>query len=475
MSNEEQSLPPVNPGDILAGKYQVERVLGSGGMGVVVAARHLELDERVAVKFLLPHAVGSTQAAARFVREARAAVKIKSEHVARVIDVGRLENGAPYMVMEFLDGRDLSALTAAGPCPIEDAIDYVIQACDAMAEAHSRGIVHRDLKPANLFLTQRADGSPVVKVLDFGISKVAVPDASEPSLTRTATPMGSPLYMSPEQMRSARDVDWRTDVWSLGAIAYELLTARTPFWAESYPELCVAILSTEPIPIRQLRPEVPAELERAVMRCLRKDPAARFGNVGELARALAPFAPARSREVVERAVRVLSRAGVSSSEQPPPPEVRAATQPLEARTRTAWAETQAPVTRKRGLLYAVAAFVLLSGGAVAFAIFGPRIRPAAPPAASGEESAPAAPDPELASTPEVQPEPIPEPPPIPAPPSASAEPAVTPAVPVASPAQTARAKPPRPAAQPPPEPPPAAPPPPPPPPLPKNPLDIPIK
>ena len=236
------SLPPVSPGDVLAGKYRVERVIGAGGMGVVVQATHLELDERVAMKFLLPHAIENAEAATRFVREARAAVKIKSEHVARVTDVGRLENGAPYIVMEFLQGSDLAAVLQNGPLSIEDAVDFVLQASDAMAEAHAANIVHRDLKPSNLFMSLRSDGTPLIKVLDFGISKVNVPDTSDAGLTRTTAIMGSPFYMSPEQMRSSKDVDHRTDIWALGVILYELLTGTQPFNGETLPQLVLVFL-----------------------------------------------------------------------------------------------------------------------------------------------------------------------------------------------------------------------------------------
>ena len=308
-SQPSSSASPVNPGDILAGKYRVERVLGAGGMGVVVQATHLELDERVALKFLLPDAVESVEASARFVREARAAVKIKSEHVARVVDVGRLENGAPYMVMEFLEGSDLNALIERGPLPIEDAIDYVIQACDAMAEAHAVGIVHRDLKPSNLFLTRRTDGSGLVKVLDFGISKVNVPDSSAAGLTHTSAFMGSPYYMSPEQMRSARNVDHRSDVWSLGVILYELLAGTPPFVAPTLPDLLAAIMTEAPAPLRAKRPEVPPELEQVIVRALVKQREGRFQSVGELAAALVPLAPRRSRHLVER---IFALSGVKS-------------------------------------------------------------------------------------------------------------------------------------------------------------------
>jgi serine/threonine-protein kinase len=311
--SEEEVTSPLGPGEVLAGKYRIDRVLGQGGMGVVVAATHLELEDKVAVKFLLPQALKNQEAVARFVREARAAVRIKNEHVARIIDVGRLDSDAPFMVMEYLDGVDLGKLRSRGSIRVDDAVDYVIQACDAMADAHSIGIIHRDLKPANLFLTQRSDGSSIVKVLDFGISKVIDPNAMDASLTRTSMTMGSPRYMSPEQLRSAKEVDSRTDVWALGVILYELLTGKTPFGGNNYPELCASILGEAPIAIRDLRPEVPAELEAIVLRCLEKNASGRYGSVAELARALLPFAPASSRAQVERMERVSERAGLSIS------------------------------------------------------------------------------------------------------------------------------------------------------------------
>src|SRR5512146_2483854 len=204
----------VREGDVLAGKYRIDKILGAGGMGVVVAAHHLHLDEKVAIKFLLFEALKNAEVVARFAREARAAVKIKSEHVARVSDVGTLENGSPYMVMEYLEGDDLSHLLAArGRFAVGEAIDFVLQACEAIAEAHVLGIVHRDLKPANLFCIRRADGRLSVKVLDFGISKMNTVGAGgaasstggrDQSMTRTSAIMGSPLYMSPEQLQSSK-------------------------------------------------------------------------------------------------------------------------------------------------------------------------------------------------------------------------------------------------------------------------------
>jgi eukaryotic-like serine/threonine-protein kinase len=306
---------PVKEGEVLAGKYRVERVLGVGGMGVVVAAYHLMLDRRVAVKFLLSEAQTNPEVVARFARGARAAVKIESEHVARVIDVGELPNGAPYMVMEYLEGKDLGDVVAErGALPAEEAVNYVLQASEALAEAHTHGIVHRDLKPANLFLTRRADGSMHVKVLDFGISKSATPaGAPDMGLTKTASVMGSPLYMSPEQMRSTRTVDARTDIWALGVILYELISGRLPFEATTMPELCALVLTEEPASLATLQPGLPPALAAAVARCLEKDPNKRFPNVAAFANAIAAFGPKRSIASAERISRVLREAGVDAS------------------------------------------------------------------------------------------------------------------------------------------------------------------
>lgn len=294
---------PVSPGTVLAGKYRVERVLGRGGMGIVVEARHLVLDERKALKFLLTEYVQNAEACERFVREAKAAVKIKSEHIARVSDVGMLETGAPYMVMEFLDGSDLARLIHnRGVLPIPEAIDFIIQGCEAIAEAHAYGIVHRDLKPANLFLTTRPDGMPLVKVLDFGISKMMGPDAAH--LTRTAASMGSALYMSPEQMQQTRSVDQRTDIYALGISLFELIGGSQPFLAETMPQLVARVLTGTPTPLRELRPEVPEHLAQVIARAYERDQTTRYQTIAELVAALAPYAPARSQAVVDQISRM---------------------------------------------------------------------------------------------------------------------------------------------------------------------------
>ncbi len=315
---------PFSVGDVIAGKYRVDKVLGAGGMGLVLAGYHVALDQRVAIKVLKPQALDNPEYVTRFGREARAAAKLRGEHVARVLDVGHLEGGLPYMVLEYLHGKDLSQIVKErGTLSVTETADYVLQACEAIAEAHRAGIVHRDLKPANLFVTKRHDGSTIVKVLDFGISKMARQEDSGPSenLTQTQTMIGSPHYMSPEQLKSARTVDARSDVWSLGGVLFKLLTGEPAFSGDSTAELCVAILMGEPRSMRELRPDVPEEMERVVLKCLAKDPEHRFQSVGELAAALAPFGPAESKQSVDRIGRVVSSADPLSfgSDPPPPP------------------------------------------------------------------------------------------------------------------------------------------------------------
>lgn len=282
---------PVLPGETLGGKYRVDRILGQGGMGVVVGAKHIDLDERVAIKFLLGEP--SSAAVDRFLREARAAVKVKGEHVCRVLDFGRLETGEPYIVMEHLEGTDLAKkIDKEGAQPIAAAVGWIIEASDALAEAHALGIVHRDVKPANIFLARRRDGSTTAKVLDFGISKLA----SNAQLTGTQSPMGSPSYMSPEQMVSAHDVDARTDIWSLGITLYELLAGKPPFVADSIVQL--SVLVRERVPPRL--DGVPEGLASVVARCLAKSPEDRYDSVAALVADLAPFAPEDTSGLVRR-------------------------------------------------------------------------------------------------------------------------------------------------------------------------------
>lgn len=277
-------------GSILLGKYRVEKVLGQGGMGVVVAARHEQLGELFAIKMMLPEALKYEDARERFMREARSAARLKSEHVARVHDVGTFENGAPYMIMEHLTGGDLSGiLDRRGPLPVGEAALYAYQACEAVAEAHSLGIIHRDLKPSNMFLTRRPNETACVKVIDFGISKDLDPNKVGPALTKTGMIIGTPVYMAPEQMANNKAMDARSDIWSLGIILYELVTGEVPFIADSMTELVSKVLTHYPPPPSRVRPGIPPQFDVVVMRCLDKRPDWRFPSVRDLMLALHPF------------------------------------------------------------------------------------------------------------------------------------------------------------------------------------------
>jgi serine/threonine protein kinase len=316
---------PFSQGDVIAGKYEVVGLLGSGGVAYVISALHLELGEMVALKFLRPESLAYEDVVARFASEARAVARIKSEHVAHVFDVGTLPDGAPFIVMEHLEGRDLAdVLAEKRRVPVKVAVDYVLQACEALACAHALGIVHRDIKPENLFLSQQAGSVEVVKVLDFGISKNALgnPAAGGRESAKTMLPMGTPGYMSPEQIRACGAVDARTDIWALGCVLSELITGTSAFEAPTQVQLGAAILERDPVPLRQKVAEVSPQLEALVLRCLAKDPAERFQDVAELATALYPFGPRRGRISAERCHEVLrGKSGVRiefNSVAPPP-------------------------------------------------------------------------------------------------------------------------------------------------------------
>jgi eukaryotic-like serine/threonine-protein kinase len=295
-------------GQVLSGRFRVEHVIGVGSMGVVLAARHLELDERVAIKFIRAEMQKLPGVLQRFAREAKAAVSIKSEHVAQVFDVGTAEGIGPYIVMEYLEGCDLAqVLEMEGRLQIRRAVHYVMQACEALAVAHSAGITHRDIKPENLFLTRQGDLERI-KLLDFGISKATLTGkvfGDELSGVENSCLLGTPLYMSPEQIRATAEVDHRADIWSLGAVLYELITAHSAFVADSVRQVWTRILETSPTPVATYCPDAPPALAAVIERCLEKDPARRYQNVAELAVALLPFAPSRARLYAQRASSIL--------------------------------------------------------------------------------------------------------------------------------------------------------------------------
>ena len=296
---------PLDVGDVLAKKYRLERLVGEGGTGVVVAARHLQLERVVAIKFLRT-ALASDEIRTRFEREARAIGQIESEHVVLVLDVGSLDDYSPYMVMEYLEGRDLArTLKEDGPLSIEDSVDCMLQVCEALDQAHAHGIVHRDLKPANLFLTRREDGGPHIKVVDFGISKILDPkllqgDRGPKEMTNAFSVLGSPRYMAPEQLRNSKDVDGRADLWSIGAVMFQLVTGKYAFDADNNIHASLAVLTKEAPLLRQHAPHAPPELEAIVNKCLSKDRNSRFQSAAELADALRPLASDRTRDSLER-------------------------------------------------------------------------------------------------------------------------------------------------------------------------------
>jgi serine/threonine protein kinase len=344
--------PPVGIGDVVAGKYVIEDTIGEGGMGVVFAARHNELERRVAIKFLLPEFAEQGMAAERFRREARAAARMRGEHVCRVLDVGTLETGVPFMVMELLEGRDLaSELARRHRLPLEEAVAYVLEACEALAEAHVAGIIHRDLKPANLFLETRSDGSRRIKVLDFGVSKslLALKDGNG-ELTKTSSLVGSPLYMSPEQLDSARDVDARADVWALGVVLFELLTGATPFQGDTIPQLVAAVLQETPVRMTDLPVPLPQAIIDILQRALAKQRERRYASVAELAQALAPFAMPNARLSAERVRRLMDMQALSLPlDQEPAGGSRPSSQPrtprVDTRSRSDSKPAAAPATR----------------------------------------------------------------------------------------------------------------------------------
>ena len=294
------SVPPgLRPGVVIGGKYRIDGLLGSGGMGLILSATHIDLHAPVAIKVVRDELARNELIVSQLMFEARAAAQMRSAHVVRILDVGRLSTGAPYLVMEQLQGLDLDGvLFDRGMLPISEAISYMLQACEGLAEAHALGVVHRDLKPENLFLANTPEG-PVLKILDFGVCKEVGPtrrEGNRPTLSREGASVGSPFYMSPEQMRAAPNLDARADIWSLGAILFELVTGQCPFEAETIASLAVKVLTEDAPTLLGLLPGAPPELDAIIQRCLRKAPEERFQTVSELSQALREFAAHAERQ-----------------------------------------------------------------------------------------------------------------------------------------------------------------------------------
>lgn len=390
----------ITPGSVFDGKYRIERVLGEGGMGVVIGARHLHLDELVAIKVLRSELSADSALVERFLREARSAARIKSPHVVRVTDVDRLPSGAPYIVMEWLEGSDLASIVQReGPLDPARAVRYVREACEALSQVHAAGIVHRDLKPGNLFVARLPDGSTCTKVVDFGISKLLGED-----LTRTGIALGTPNYMAPEQMVSSRTVDARADIWALGVVLYKLVTGTVPFKGDTPVELGMKVLFGEPDPPEQERPGLPPGLGQVILRCLRRKPEERFATAAELSAALAPFAaesaasnadaPGLSRPPVgdaarlEHAAAIVATANGSGSRTGDSSGNGSA---LQDPTPRPLITTVAVAKRGRAAQIAIAATMLVAGAGLALWTFGSSStfegEPGAAPA-QGEAAAP---------------------------------------------------------------------------------------
>lgn len=361
-------MPLPQPGDVVDSKYAIVRTVGRGGMGLVYEARHLKLQQRVAIKFLKEELVGNAESIARFDREARAAARLSSPHAARIYDVDATPDGVPFIVMEYLEGHDLAAelVQRGGNLPVDEAVDWILQACSAMAEAHAASIVHRDLKPSNLFACESASGGPVVKVLDFGISKITV-DLDE-NLTSNTTVLGTPHYMSPEQV-TAGGVDGRSDIWALSVILYRAITGQFPFQAPNATALAVSIATEPPIPILERTPTLPPALAAAIMRGIAKSKDDRHPTVQALAHVIAPFGsgrfaapagPGQTPAVARSSPRMHLELAAAAAHTP----AASAAESDMAETRSTWGKTEPGAPRGPGRVVAAALALGLALGLV---------------------------------------------------------------------------------------------------------------
>jgi serine/threonine-protein kinase len=427
-----ESLARIPVGRLIAGKYRLDRLIGKGGMGAVYAGQHELLGQAVAIK-LLSDGSREPAAGARFLNEARAAARIPSDHVVRVVDVG-VDEGRPYLVMEYLEGEDLArVLYGRGPLPEKEAVDYVLQAVEALAQAHALGIIHRDLKPSNLFLAKRPDGSRLVKVLDFGIAKAFGSAVStQHAAVTTQGLIGSPAYMAPEYVRSAKSIDTRADIWAIGVILYELLSGSVPFRGDNPGEVLAAILETTPAPLASLRGGLSPGLVAVVMKCLARKPEERYPELADVAEALAPYAPKARASVMNirttvHALRLRPADITGPMQARAAPDAETALAPLPGQqTNQSWtdaSEVRAPPTPMAKALAVAAGIGIVCGVAAVVALGVARFDPA-PSSAAASIGEPLAPPPAVVHDPDP-PAPVVIPP-DPAPPATAAAPTPAP-------------------------------------------------
>jgi serine/threonine protein kinase len=345
------------PGTILLGKYRVESVLGRDGMCLVVKITHVPIGEELALKLLQPETATSLSVHARFLREAQSAARLRGEHVARIVEVGVMPDGVPYLVTEAVRGVDLAGeLARRAPLGPGEAVDYALQVCEALAEAHEHGIVHRDIRPGNVILIPRPDRIPLVKVANFGISQTSAGVST--ALARPDSMIGTPGYMAPEQMKATEELDGRTDLWALGVVLYECLSGVRPFQADGR--------GAATAPPRPLDFRIPGGLQATVLRCLEKHRDARFPSVAALAAALAPFAyDQQAAAVVLERVNLMPQIARSAVEPMPPPASPVALPPSAGRV------ASPSRSRRRTVTIAAVAVAASIGGISAAALIRP--------------------------------------------------------------------------------------------------------
>lgn len=390
----------VPPGTMLDDKYRVDELLAVGGMGAVYVGTHTKLRKRVAIKVLNPQ-LSTPPMIERFHREAITASQIGHEGIAQVTDLGTSAAGEPFLVMELLEGESLATrLKATGALPIEVACELACAILSPLGAAHRAGIIHRDLKPDNVFLVRQSRGE-MVKLLDFGISR-ATGLEGEFRLTTTGLVLGTPYYMSPEQARGDSVVTPQSDLYSLGVMLYEMLIGRVPITGENYNQLMYRVMMSEYVPPRQLRPELPEELERLIVHAMASEPAHRPRSAEEFERALLGFCRSTFRDNTIERISAQSMGGFNPAFTPPP-MAKSGLGPPALGTAQTVAAGQLPAKSRKGLIALVAVF-LISGGVTAGVVL---TRSGGLPAATPPSPAPPTPAPPVAQAPPPAPQPAP--------------------------------------------------------------------